>query len=238
MLAKCRRFTHQPSDRSDQRRLILDLLQSPDGADDHLVVTVEIRRHQAGGLGGRRCESRCIDTVVDLSDAGRRDANACDKVFLEVLRDRHIPMDERAVQAAQQSRSWLGPFQVVHIPAVFAVDSAWNTGHKGRGQGVEARQVAAVKDRRATGLERRMNAPIQLQRGQRRPSHREHLDVRPLDPIPEIREILDAHHAMAIAIARHPIDQVDDAVLQPAHPQVVNDVNDEGGTAHMIGVRS
>ena len=68
---------------------------------------------------------------------------------------------------------------------------------------------------------------------------REHLDVGPLEPTRELRgHVGQRDDRVPPAIDGQPVDQVDDSVLEPAHAEAVDDVDNQRCTGARHGQRA
>ena len=110
---------------------------------------------------------------------------------------------------------------------MFAMHPATDAGQKGRNLTFECGEIACVHDIRA------QPAQFAPQSGISSPClafgfvQSNHLDIRPLDTFAEVGEIGHANDAMTPVLRRHPVDQIDHSVLQPAVIELMDDVGNQ-----------
>ena len=78
-----------------QQGLMLDCLHAADCADEPVCRGCERSAIDRDRSGGRRCETVCINAVVDLRYARRRNANPLRQVRRQVLGQSDVSMYER-----------------------------------------------------------------------------------------------------------------------------------------------
>ena len=133
-----RRLSQEMGESANQRQLVLDRLQAPNRADDHDVLTVESRRHDADRLGIRGRKSLGIDTVIDLSYPRGGHADLGDEKASKILRYRGVTMNQRAVEPAQNARPEPAAIQIAYVPTMLAVDPDRNATGPCRNEGIES----------------------------------------------------------------------------------------------------
>ena len=57
------------------------------------------------------------------------------------------------------------------------------------------------------------------------------LDIVMAQSVPKIRHLRQRHHQVPVGAVGHVVDEVDDAVFQPARVEAVDDMDDERGRA-------
>lgn len=178
-------------------------------------------RHRA--FGGR-AEALGVDAVVDLFDALRRKAHAVDQVALQVLRQCHVALHEGRIEPAQALVTRAAAVQVGHVAPVFAVDACGHPRRPGYRLHLQRGEVAGVHDGRAVRAQQLPQPRVQAGALARGFVQRDALDGRVVEAVAKVGYLGQCHHHVAVGAARHVVDEIDDAVLQAAGVEAVEDV--------------
>jgi hypothetical protein len=135
----------------------------------------------------------------------------------EIGTDRGVLMHERSKDPAQQPVLPARPVQFVDVVPVLTVDSAWHPGQGGWHQALERSQIARVHDVGTQTAQHLPQAHVRAPPVALIPGQRDDRDVWPVNLIPDIRGVRQAHDGMAVAVRRHVVDQFPQAGLQPPY---------------------
>ena len=137
-------------------------------------------------------------------------------------------MDERPIGAAHPLVAHAVPSQVVDVAAVLAVDAHRHAGQHRRHLAFQRGEVARVHDRRAPLAEQPVEPRVELDPMAGRLVQRDEFDVVATNALRKCRRHLrQRHDRMPVRAGRHVVDQVDDAVLEAAGVEAVDDVDDQ-----------
>ena len=217
-------------------RLVLHRFEPAHGADEPQARIVEGRALDRRTVGLARSEARRVDAVVDLRHAPGVDADALDEVALEIAGHGDVLRDERAVQPAHELIALARTVQVADVAPVLAVDAHGDAREPRRHGRLERREVARVHDRRAPVADQPVKTREQLRRMPGPLAEREQLDARAPNALRKTG--VDARQrddGVPPRIVRQAVDEIDDAVLQPADREPVDDVQHQRagvGRAH------
>src|SRR5262249_10513166 len=117
--------------------------------------------------------------------------------------------------------------EIDELPAVLSVEAVRHAGQQSRKQAVETGDVPAVDD---GGAKLSKEAIEVRHHGARAPfvdSKRQNVHVGTLDPIAALRLIGEAHDQVSVPVVRNPVHEVDEAVLQSPHDQVIDHMSDQ-----------
>src|SRR5690606_7266020 len=135
--------------------------------------------------------------------------------------------------AAQPGIAPAASVQVVDVPTVLAVHAYGHTRRPGGELAFEGGDVPGMDDARPALAEDAIDRGQDACRLARRLVERDELDIRRADPPGELRiRAGQREHAVAGERRRKAVQQVGEAVLEPAHAEAMDDVHDQRACVH------
>src|SRR5687768_12312749 len=157
-----------------------------------------------------------------------------DKPAFEIPADRNEVIHKRANCFSQQIIFAVFAMQVEHIPSVFAMHPCSRSRKDGNHLAFHGSQITRMHDVRLQAPECPEKIDIKLEIMSVALVQRDNLHVLARDPAPEVRIPLQTNYGMPVAIGRNMIDEVDYAIFQPSHSQMINHVSNERGLLDMF----
>ena len=199
-----------------QCQLVFHLLHPSHRSHEPQIGTNEgASRDRSAHIRPRR-ELRRVDSIVDLRDAPRRDADRSPQISSEVSRQRDIVADERSVEAANPTILAVRSVEIADVATVFAVHAYRDTREPCRDRRLQRGQVARVHDRRRKFAEKSEQARVEPHAVARFLVQREVLDVAASDSSSEIGDVGERNDRVPICLGGQMADEIDDAVLESA----------------------
>ena len=175
-----------------------------------------------------RAEEQRVDAVVDLAHARIADAHPLHEVVAEVARQRHVAVHERRVGAPHPLVAPVRTIDVVSVAAMLAMHAQRHAGPGGGRLHFQCRQVARVHHRRPAPLQQAHHLRVEARTVPRLLAQGNELDITPPNARREgVGHLGQRNDHVARRGTRHVVDQIDDAVLEAAGVEAVDDVADE-----------
>ena len=108
------------------------------------------------------------------------------------------------------------------------MDPNGNPRHERRDYGLKGREITGVDNGRSQFPEQPVQRGVEPKAMARSFAESDEERVSPLNTrLEPVGDRGECHHPVTPAARRHPVDEVDDAVLEPSHREAVHDVQDE-----------
>ncbi|MNL12180.1 hypothetical protein D3C87_1330420 [compost metagenome] len=176
-------------------------------------------------------ELHAVDAVADVRHLRGRRADGIHQPVAQVGADGNEVLHQRQHQFAQQPVFAAGAVQVAHVAPVFAMHAQAHAGQAGQQLRLEAAQVARVHHCRPQLFQHAVQVQVVAPVLAFALVQADHIDTGRGQAQAKRGGVLHADDGVPVAFRRQMVDQVDEAVFQPAHVELVDHVDDQGGDA-------
>jgi hypothetical protein len=212
----------QPQERLDQRGVVLHVVHAPDAADDECVVVHEAFRSNCRRRPEARVELHAVDAVRDLRHARGLGAHLLDQPALQFGADGDEVADQRAQRAPGQLVFQALAVDVVDLAPILAVHAQPDPGQRGHQLALQAVDASRVDQAWLQGSKGAEHAHVVRQVRAFCLAQVEDLDAALAQVGLVAGVLLQAHDGVAIALARHVGDQVEQAAAGAAGVELLD----------------
>src|SRR5262249_37189630 len=157
-----------------------------------------------------------------------RHADLAQQVRFEIARQRDVLVHEGPNHPPHALVLHVAPVEIEHVAPVLAMDAHGHARQRGGNLSDESGEIARVDHLGTKALQQPPDLDVEPRDFAGRLMKGVALDVGATDAQAEIRVVRDADDGVAVALGRHVIDEVDEAVLHSARLEAVDDVRDQG----------
>ncbi len=209
--------------------MVLDGGHAAHAADDEGAVAQEAGRPDGGRRPQARMELHAVDAIADVRYLRGRRADDVHQPLSQVGADGDEVLHQRQHAFAQQPVFAAGAVQVAHVAPVFAMHAQAHAGQAGQQLRFEAAQVARVHECRAQLFQHAVQAQVVAPVLALALVQADDIDTGRGQALTKRGGVLQADDGVPVAFGRQMVDQVHQAVFQPAHVELVDHVHDQRG---------